>query len=91
MKFIVINTTDEDVLLDNVTLNPLFKLVSSEVNAKAEVTFLTTDFSTYLGTIPAGTNVETILLFEVSEAQAELISTPVLQITADNATKKIKL
>ena len=91
MKFIVINTTEEDVLLDNVTLNPLFKLVSSEVNAKAEVTFLTTDFSTYLGTIPAGTNVETILLFEVSEAQAELISTPVLQITADNATKKIKL
>ena len=35
------------------------------------------------------TNVERIS--SVSEAQAELISTPALQITADNATKKIKL
>lgn len=91
MQFAVTNLTEADVLLDNVTLNPLFKLVSSEVNVKAEVTFLTTDFSTYMGTIPAGETVETILLFEISEAQAEQITAPNLQITVDNAIKSIKL
>ena len=91
MQFTVANPTEGDVLLDNVTLNPLFKIVSSEVNVKAEVTFLTTDFSTYLGTIPAGESVDTILLFEVSESIAEQISTPTLQITVNNEIKTIKL
>ena len=91
MKFTVTNPTETDVMLDNVTLNPLFKLVSSEVNVKAEVTFLTGDFSTYLGTIPAGESVETVLLFEISEAQAEQLSTPNLQIIVNNAIKSIKL
>lgn len=91
MKFNIANPTEEDVLLDNVTLNPLFKLISSEVNVKAEVTFLATDFSTYLGTIPAGESVETVLLFEVLEAQAEQMSTPVLQIIVNNEIKSIKL
>ena len=91
MKFNVANSTEEDVLLDNVTLNPLFKLISSEVNVKAEVTFLATDFSTYLGTIPAGESVEMVLLFEVLEAQAEQMSTPVLQIIVNNEIKSIKL
>lgn len=91
MQFTVANLTETEVLLDNVTLNPLFKIISSEVNVKAEVTFLTTDFSTYLGTIPAGESVDTILLFEVSESIAEQISTPTLQITVDNEIKTIKL
>ena len=91
MQFTVSNPTEAEVLLDNVTLNPLFKIVSSEVNAKAEVTFLMTDLSTYIGTIPAGESVDTILLFEVSESVAEQISTPSLQITVNNEIKTIKL
>ena len=91
MQFTVSNTTEADVVLDNVTFNPLFKLVSGDVNVKAEVTFLTTDLSTYMGTIPAGETIETVLLFEVSEEQAELISTPTLQIIVDNEIKTIKL
>ena len=91
MQFTVVNPTEADVLLDNVTLNPLFKIVSDEVNVKAEVTFLTTDFSTFLGTIPAGESVDTILLFEVPESLAEQISTPSLQITVNNEIKMIKL
>lgn len=91
MQFTVANPTGSDVLLDNVTLNPAFKLISGEENVKAEVTFLATDFSTYLGTIPAGESVETVLLFEVSEAVAEQITAPTLQITVDNEIKTIKL
>lgn len=91
MKFVVANTTDADVLLDNVSLNPLFKLVGKDVNVKAEVTFLARDFSTYLGTISAGECVEMVLLFEISESQAEQISTAVLQIIVNNEIKSIKL
>lgn len=91
MKFSITNTTDEDVEVDNASINPIFKLVSESVSVKSEVTFLTTDFSTYQGTIPAGKTVETILLFEVSESVADTITAPSLQISVDNEIKSIKL
>jgi len=91
MKFTVTNPTKTDVQLDNLTLNPMFKLVGNEVEVNAEVTFLAKDFSTYLGTIPAGGTVETVILFEIPETQAASISEPELQITVDNKTNKIKL
>jgi len=91
MKFILTNPTQTDVDVDNVTKGLAFKLVSGDVSVKSEVTFLMTDFSTYYGTIPAGQSVETVLLFEVSEAQAESILEPTLQIMIDNALKNVKL
>ncbi len=91
MQFTLTNTTAGDVAVNNAAINPIFKLVSGDVNVKSEVTFLTYDFSTYVGTIPAGQSVETILLFEVNEAQAEGILEPILQITVDNETKNVKL
>lgn len=91
MQFSITNTTDEEVVIDNVSINPTFKLVSDSLSVKSKVTFLTTDFSTYQGAIPAGETVETILLFEVSEASVEQITAPTLQITIDNVTKNVKL
>lgn len=91
MRFTIANTTDGDVAVDNASINPMFKLVSDGFSVKSEVTFLTTDFSTYQGTIPTGETIETILLFEVSDAQAEQITAPILQITIDNVTKNVKL
>jgi len=91
MQFTIINTTDGEVAVDNVSLNPMFKLINDNVSVKSEVTFLTTDFSTYQGVIPAGESVKTILLFEVSESVAEEITAPTLQITIDNVTKIVKL
>lgn len=91
MQFTLTNTTAGDVAVNNAAINPIFKLVSGDVNVKSEVTFLTYDFSTYVGTIPAGQSVETILLFEVNEAQAEGVLEPILQITVDNETKNVKL
>lgn len=91
MQFTITNATDGEVIVDNVSVNPTFRLVSDNLSVKAEVTFLTTDFSTYQGTIQAGESVETILLFEVSEANIEQITAPTLQITIDNVTKNVKL
>lgn len=91
MEFIIANDTEKNVEVDNASINLIFKLVSDGVSAKSEVTFLTTDFSTYQGTISAGETVKTILLFEVSEGVAEQIVSPTLQITIDNVTKNVKL
>ncbi|MBQ2902491.1 MAG: hypothetical protein IJE49_11700 [Agathobacter sp.] len=91
MKFKLTNTTDADVEVNNASKSPIVKLVSDAVTVKSEVTFLATDFSTYQGTLKAGESVETILLFEVSEAVAEKITAPKLQITVEKTTKTIKL
>ncbi len=91
MKFKLTNKSDKDVEVNNATKSPIMKLVSDAVTVKSEVTFLTSDFSTYQGTIKAGESVDTILLFEVSETVAEKITAPVLQITVGNSTKNIKL
>lgn len=91
MKFTITNATEADVMVDNLTKGLSFKLESGDVSAKSEVTFLMTDFSTYVGTIAAGQSVETILLFEVPESSAEAILEPTLQIIIGNEIKNVKL
>lgn len=91
VKLQVKNITEQDVLLDNATLNPSFRLVAENVNVRAEVTILSVDFSTYRGTIAAGEAKDLILLFEVKEAQVETILEPILQIITENGTKDVKL
>lgn len=91
MKIKLTNITGEEVAVDNVSRSPKVKLVCDAVKVNSEITFLNSDFSTYLGTIGAGKSVETILLFEVSESVAEKIKAPALQITVGKSTKTIKL
>lgn len=91
MKFKMTNHSTGDVEVNTASINPIFKLTSGDVSVKSEVTFLNSDFSTYIGTIAAGQSVDTILLFEVSDANAEKISTPTLHIIIDNNTEKIAL
>lgn len=91
MKIKLTNISGGDVEVNNAAVNPIFKLVSEAVSVKSEVTFLNSDFSTYIGTIPAGQSVDTIILFEVPDAKAESVSAPVLYITIGNDTEKIKL
>lgn len=91
MKFKLTNTTDADVEVNNVAKSPSIKLTCDAVTVKSEVTFLTSDFTTYYGTIKAGESVDLILLFEISEAKVEQITSPKLQITVDKTTKTIKL
>lgn len=91
MKFKLTNISSEDVKVDNASKSPIVKLNADGVKVKSEVTFLTSDFSTYQGTIGAGKSVETILLFEVSESDGAKITAPTLEIAIGNSTKTIKL
>lgn len=91
MKFILLNTTEAEVEVENVTKGLKFKLVYGDKTVSSESTFLMTDLSTYYGTIPAGQSVETVLLFEVPEDSVEQITEPKLQILIDNVLKNVKL
>ena len=91
MKFMLVNTTDADVEVENVTKGLDIRLVYGDKTVKSEMTLLLTEFSTYYGTIPAGQSVETVLLFEVPEEGADSITEPALQILIDNALKNVKL
>ena len=91
MKFVLSNTTENDVEVENVTKGLSFKLVYGDKTVTSEVTFLMTDLSTYYGTISAGQSVETVLLFEVPEESAEQIVEPTLQILIDKTFKNVKL
>lgn len=91
MKFMFTNPTAVDVYVDNVSLNPSFKIKTDSLEIKSEVTFLMTDLSTYVGMVPAGQSVETVLLFEVPLEGAEQIVNPTLQIIVNSEKKVVKL
>lgn len=91
MTFEVKNPTEQDIEVDNTSAVPVFMLTSGTVKTKSSVSFLSTDFSTYQGTIKAGESIDMVLLFKVKEADAEMIKNPTLEITIDGATKKIDL
>lgn len=91
MKFSITNVSQAQVTLDNVSWNGTFKLVADDIKANAEVTFLNTDLATYVGTIAPGETKDVILLFKISEAKANSISTPNLQVIIDKKASEIKL
>lgn len=91
MKIKMTNPTDNAVKVNNISLNPIFKLKSGTMTLRAEVTILNSDFSTYVGTIEAGESADAILLFEVQESKAESIKDPSLYITVGDDTNKVKL
>lgn len=91
MKFVIINITQEDVVLNNISLRPGFKMTAGDLAVSAEETFLMSDFSTYMGTISAGKSVEAVLLFKVPESAVDKITEPALQIIINNESKNVKL
>ena len=89
MKFTISNTTQNDIMVDNLTKGFRFKLTSGEISINGELTLLMTDFSSYVGTIGAGQAVETVLLFEVPEGSVDSIVEPTLEILIDNTLKTV--
>ena len=72
--------------------NISFKLVSGDLTVTSvKNTFAMRDLSSYVGMIPAGQSVETVLLFEVSEDKVEDITEPNLQIIIGSETKNVIL
>lgn len=92
MKFTITNVTGADVAVENVTKNYKFKMTSGDVSANSvQNTFAMKDLSSYVGTIPAGQSVQTVLLFEVSKDKIESITEPNLQIIIGNEAKNVIL
>lgn len=91
MTFKIENTTTQAITVDNAASLPVFKLTSGTISTKSSVSFLSTDFSTYQGTIDVGQSVETVLLFKINATDADKVSNPTLQITIDGVTKTVEL
>ncbi len=80
LKFEVKNVSEQDVELNNLTSGMVYKL-DTEVAVSHRQTYLSNDFSSYIGTIPAGKTVEMVLVFEVSPTNTEKLAEPALKIT----------
>ncbi len=91
MTFKIENTATQDITVNNAVKLPVFKLTSGKISTKSSISFLSTDFSTYQGTIGPGESVETVLLFKINASDADKITDPVIQIIIDGVTKTIKL
>lgn len=92
MNFTLTNVSDADVSVENLTKNMSFKLVSGDLTVTSmKNTFAMRDLSSYVGTIPAGQSVETVLLFEISEDKVEGITEPSLQIIIGSEAKNVIL
>lgn len=91
MKFQMKNISDEAVKVDNLSADIGFKLECGKVTSSHRKTFLSNDFSTYIGTVKSGEIVEVVLIFEIKPEDAEKITAPILKISVDNVTKKVKL
>lgn len=91
MNFELSNTTSESIMVDNISLNPRFKLTGTELNIKAEITILHSDLSTYTCEIKAGETHKTVLLFEIPQDKVEAAQQADFGIIIDGKTKSIEL
>lgn len=94
LKFKMKNNTENAIEVDNFSKDIVFKLTSGSIVAKSkefEVPILSTELSSYIGTVEAGESVDVILLFKVKEADAEKISEPTIEMLDGTTTKPVKL
>lgn len=66
----VSNTTGEDIFLDMFSDRSTYTLKSGDEVIPADTTVLLNDFSIYKDTVPGGSGIDTVLLFEVPEDSA---------------------
>jgi hypothetical protein len=68
LKFIISNQSEMDQSIDILSLEPGFSVtVNGAAKARVMTTLLVDDLTTYMGTIPKGQGVETILLANIPE------------------------
>lgn len=69
------NQTEQNINVDLLTAKPIFQAIVNETETvPAQMTILSNDLSTYKGEIAAGTSVDTVLLFQVSQEIKEVTS-----------------
>lgn len=81
LSFTMTNHTPGELKVDLLNANPTFTLyINGEPVSRQMVTVLDNDMGTYMGTIPGGGSVSSVLCFNVKEAQAKSINTMSLKL-----------
>ena len=87
----ITNNSQEEEALDYLSRQPKFSVtVNEEVRSPAEITVLTQDFSTYVGTLAAGETKETVLLFQVPDSVVSVENLK-LEVSVDGNNYQIVL
>ena len=88
----VTNTGNQAVECDFLSKQPIFTLkLNEEPGITNEVTVLSNDLSTYVGTLEPGQTEAAILLFEVKETTAENISSMQVSLQMNEKTTELKI
>ncbi|MEG1947119.1 MAG: hypothetical protein RR139_08485 [Lachnospiraceae bacterium] len=90
--FKLTNTSAQAVSCDILNRKPIFTLkLNSQSAIKNEVTILPNDLSTFCDTIQPGATVDTVLIYEVSEAEAANIVSVQTNVQLDGTNHEIVL
>ncbi len=81
----------EDTEIDLFSLSPRFTLKSNDKETTQKVSMLTTDLATYIGTVKGGSSQTVVILFEMSEEEANNVKDFTLSVTVNSQTSMIKL
>ena len=92
LQFDVTNTTSSDIPLDMTSKNLTIKGVfNKSIKTIAQVTLLPEALNTFKETIPAGETVKTVLVFEMTETNANNLTSIVLDIKSSKGTKSVNI
>ena len=92
LKFDVTNTTDSDIALDMTSKDLKVKgIFNKSIKTIAQVTLLPEALNTFKETIPAGKTVQTVLVFEMTETNANNLTSIVLEIKSSKGTNTVNI
>lgn len=92
LQFNVTNTTNSDISLDMASKNLTIKgTFNKSIKTIAQVTLLPEALNTLKETIPAGKTVQAALVFEMTEANANNLTSIVLDIKSSKGTNQVNI
>lgn len=92
LKFDMVNTSGKDLKLDISSKDMSVKgIFNNSVRTNALVTLLPEALNTYIGTIPAGGQIDAVLVFEMSDGYIQNLSEITLDVKSEKGSKSIKL
>ena len=92
LKFDVTNATESDISLDMATKDLKIKgIFNNSIKTIAQVTLLPEALNTFKETIPAGKTVQTVLVFEMTETNANNLTSISLDIKSSKGTNSVNI
>ncbi len=92
MHVALVNKTAEDVNVNMIEVLPDINVTfNGKDTSHAELTILENDLGTFTGVVPAGDMVETILLFQVTDAENLAVNSLKLKVTHDDESYDVML